>query len=384
MKNFLMRTQRKKSLSLIFSGLLLLVLLVVATIPITKAETQIPPFFLLSVSPESNSVIQGQSTTYTVTLESTFGFSQVVSLTASELPFDSSSSFSPATVTPTSSGVTSTLTIQTSASTPPTTRTLTITGTAGSLYTFRTVQLTVTPTAATTFSVLVSPASRSVNQGQSATYTVTSTSSGVFSQVVSLTASGLPDGTSSSFSPATVTPTSSGVTSTLTIQTSTSTPVATSTLTITGTAGPTEKIATASLTVSPQAPKLDHFEFDNIGTQNINSVFNVRIIAKDQTNATFAGYSGSGTLSDYSGFVANVTFSNGTCVTPVNLNRAYNDDKMIIDSGSKSSVSETFNAIDNSPNFTIYYIVAGILIPAVVIGGVVVYVKMKKRPIPPP
>jgi len=69
--------------------------------------------FSMSASPASQSVFPGQSTTYTVTLTGSGGFSQPVSLTAAGVPTGASSSFSPGTVTPTSSGVTSTLTIQT-------------------------------------------------------------------------------------------------------------------------------------------------------------------------------------------------------------------------------------------------------------------------------
>ncbi len=133
----------------------------------------------------------------------------------------------------------------------------------------------------------------------------------------------------------------------------------------------------------PTQPVLDHFEIENIGSQNINSAFNVRITAKDKTNATFIGYSGSGTLSDYTSFVTNANFSNGICVAQVKLDRAYTDNKMILNCDGKSAQSNTFNAVDISPNFTIYYIAAGILIPIVAIVAIVV-LKMKKRSLPPP
>lgn len=106
---------------------------------------------------------------------------------------------------------------------------------------------TTPPPPANDFSVALSPASGSVNPGQSATSTVgTSVTSGS-AVTVQLAASGLPAGATASFSPASVT---AGKSSTLTVGTSASTPAGTYSVTVTGTAGSTSHSATYTLTVN--------------------------------------------------------------------------------------------------------------------------------------
>ncbi len=106
----------------------------------------VTPDFNITVLPAMQPVKAGQTTAFTVSLVGSGGFSQPVALTAAGLPTGASGIFSPASVTPTSSGATTTLTIQTGDSTPPATSTLTITGTAGALTHSATVQLVVNPT----------------------------------------------------------------------------------------------------------------------------------------------------------------------------------------------------------------------------------------------
>ncbi|RLG55505.1 MAG: hypothetical protein DRN95_07785, partial [Candidatus Hydrothermarchaeota archaeon] len=86
------------------------------------------PDFTISATPSSGTVVQGGSTTYTVSLTSQNGFSSSVSLSISGLPSGCTHNFNPDSVTPTGS---STLTVTTSTSTPTGTYTLTITGTGG-------------------------------------------------------------------------------------------------------------------------------------------------------------------------------------------------------------------------------------------------------------
>lgn len=75
----------------------------------------------------------------------------------------------------------------------------------------------------TDFSLDVSPASRTINAGQSAVYTVTITPElGSFGNSVSLACSNLPSRTSCSFSPSQLTPNNSSVTSALTVSTTAS------------------------------------------------------------------------------------------------------------------------------------------------------------------
>ncbi|MEW2377124.1 S8 family serine peptidase [Micromonospora sp. NPDC047812] len=99
--------------------------------------------FSVSVSPTSGSTAPGGSVTATVGTATTNGSAQSVSLSASGLPSGAIASFSPATVT---SGGSSTLTISTSASTPPGTYSVTVTGTAASGSRTATYSLTVTGT----------------------------------------------------------------------------------------------------------------------------------------------------------------------------------------------------------------------------------------------
>jgi fibronectin type 3 domain-containing protein len=127
--------------------------------PPTRTITVLPPSadFSIAVSPSSQEVIPGQSTTFTVTVSSLSGFNGLVTLSVgSENGFPSgitSGGFSPSSIT--GSGA-STLRINTTTSATPYALSLTITGTAG----------TITHTASTTLLVrLASPASLTATPG---------------------------------------------------------------------------------------------------------------------------------------------------------------------------------------------------------------------------
>jgi subtilase family serine protease len=83
------------------------------------------PDFSLSASPAARTVRHGRGTTYAVNISASGGFSGTVTLSASGLPTGATASFSPASITPSSS---STMTVKTSNSTPTQSYTLTITG----------------------------------------------------------------------------------------------------------------------------------------------------------------------------------------------------------------------------------------------------------------
>jgi subtilisin family serine protease len=85
--------------------------------------------FSVAVSPASGSTPQGGAVSTTVVTTTTSGSPQAVSLSASGLPAGATATFVPSTVT---SGANSSLTIQTSASTPAGSYTVTITGTGSS------------------------------------------------------------------------------------------------------------------------------------------------------------------------------------------------------------------------------------------------------------
>src|SRR6266849_2719974 len=101
------------------------------------------PDFTIAATPGSRSVVQGNSTTYTVSVGALNGFTGTVSLGASGLPSGANASFNPASI---SGSGTATLTVTTATSTPAGNYTLTITGTSGSLSHPANVTLTVTGT----------------------------------------------------------------------------------------------------------------------------------------------------------------------------------------------------------------------------------------------
>jgi hypothetical protein len=96
--------------------------------------------FALSAAPPSRTVFRGQSTTYTVTVTTSGGFSGTVTFGTGSLPPGVSASFNP----PSGTGAGSSLmTVTTQRLTPVGTHTLTITGTSGSVMRTTTVQLIV-------------------------------------------------------------------------------------------------------------------------------------------------------------------------------------------------------------------------------------------------
>ena len=94
------------------------------------ATPPLPPDFSLSASPVSATVSRGSSTTYTITVGVSQGFTGTVTSSVSGLPSRASATFAP---NPVSAGGSSTMTVTTNTRTPKGTYTLTVTGTAGSL-----------------------------------------------------------------------------------------------------------------------------------------------------------------------------------------------------------------------------------------------------------
>lgn len=216
---------------------------------VNRAIPSTAPDFSISMSPSSSTVTAGGSTTYTVTVTPSGGFSGSVSFSVSGLPSGATGSFNLTSVT--GSGST-TLTVTTTTGTLSGSSTLTVTGTSGSSTHTATATLVVNPVQPTPdFSISVSPASSSVKRGNSTAYTITVTSLSGFSGQVSLSVSGLPSRTSASFNPNPVS-VSSGTsgTSTMTVTTSGRTTPTTRTLTIRGTSGALTHSTTATLIVT--------------------------------------------------------------------------------------------------------------------------------------
>jgi N,N-dimethylformamidase beta subunit-like protein len=195
-----------------------------------------PPDFTLSASPSSQTVLQGGSTSYGVTIGRTGGFAGLVSLSVTGLPAGANGTFTPNPAT-----ASSTLSVTMDTSTPTGTYPLTITGVSGTLTHTATVSLIVF---IPDFS-LSAPSGQAV-QGGSTSYPVTISPTNGFIGQVSLSLTGLPSGASGSFTPNPAT-----ASSTLSITTDMSTPTGTYTLTITGASGILTHTITVSLAVVP-------------------------------------------------------------------------------------------------------------------------------------
>lgn len=172
--------------------------------------------YTITASPSDKTVLAGESAQYTATLTLLSGSPTAVTLSETGGPSGSTPTFSPASVAPTISGATSTLSVATSA-----------TGGIGDLA--MTVQ-GAGPTRSTSvnlhvykFTVGISPSDVTVLRGRSASYAVTltlvggSTTTGVPS--IALSSMNLPSDSSASFTPASVTPIFGGATSTLQVGT---------------------------------------------------------------------------------------------------------------------------------------------------------------------
>jgi subtilase family serine protease len=198
------------------------------------------PDFSISASPNTQTVAQGGSANYTITITPSNGFNSVVSLSVNGLPTGANGAFTP---NPTISS--SSLSVTTSSSTPAGTYTLTISGASGSLTRTTTVTLVVNPPIPPGFTLSASPASRTVKRGSSTTYAITITPAGGFTGSVTLSVSRLPSRTTGTFSP---NPTTSS--STLTITTSSGTARGTYKLTITGSSNGLTSTTTVTLVVT--------------------------------------------------------------------------------------------------------------------------------------
>ncbi|MGW3602754.1 S8 family serine peptidase [Micromonospora sp. NPDC005161] len=201
-----------------------------------------PPDFGLVAAPTSAGVVAGGSTGYTIGVTGLNGFTGTVGLSLSGLPASvGTGSFSPSVVVRPGSA---SLRIATSGSAPPGTYALTVTGTSSSKSHSTGITLVVTP--APDFSLTVSPSAATVQRGQTATYAVSTSAIGGFAGTVALSVTGLPTGSSASFTP---NPVGAAGASTLRVNTASRTPRGTFAMVITGTSGSLVHQATATLIV---------------------------------------------------------------------------------------------------------------------------------------
>jgi DNA primase len=141
------------------------------------------PDFSVAVTPSSQVVAPGGSTSYAVSTDRKGGFVDPVTLTVTGLPSGATGTFAP---NPTTGS--STLSVTTNAATPIGVYTLTITGVAGSLTRTSTTTLTVS---LPDFALSATPSSRTVTPGSPTSYSVTIAPLSGFSGQVTLSVSGL-------------------------------------------------------------------------------------------------------------------------------------------------------------------------------------------------
>ncbi|HUZ47099.1 MAG TPA: hypothetical protein VMW54_10730 [Terriglobia bacterium] len=206
-----------------------------------------PPTFSLSTSGSPQSVTQGGTASFGISVSALYGFNSDVTLTVtSGCPSSPTGacSFSPSTIT--GGNGNATLNVATDATTTAQTYTINISASGGGVTQTASVSLTVNSAATSgNFSLSASPGSVSLRGNSTAVYTVTVAPSGGFNGPVQLYISGLPNGASGGFSPNPATSTTNW-SSTLSVNTN-NVKKGSYTLTITGISGSLASSTTVSL-----------------------------------------------------------------------------------------------------------------------------------------
>src|SRR2546422_883483 len=202
------------------------------------------PDFSLSATPTSTPFPQGAIPIYTVNISPSGGFTGLVTFSASGFPTGATASFSPNPATGSA-----TMTVSTTATTSTGSISWTITATSGNLSHTTSVSLVVNAAAVPDFSLSATPASQTVVQGGSTTYTANISRLGGFTGGVTFSVSGLPAGSTGTFTPNPAAANSS----TLTVTTAATTPTGSSLLTITGAGGALTRTTSVTLIVTAPA-----------------------------------------------------------------------------------------------------------------------------------
>ena len=208
-----------------------------------------PPFdFSISVSPPTQKVIAGESTSYVIVVSLVSGTTQPVSLSLAGLPSGATYSFNPPSSAPTFQ---STLEIYTTKTTKAGTYTLSLTASGGG--TTKTASLTLEIEAAPEedFNIVVAPTSSEIQQGEIATHTIIVNALAGFKAAVDLSVSGLPTEATASFGQTRISP---GGTTTLTIKISRRTPTGAYAITVVASGGGKTHDATIALTIKEGRP----------------------------------------------------------------------------------------------------------------------------------
>ena len=161
------------------------------------------PSISVSVSPSTKTVVQGESTTFQVTVAAQY-YSGIVQLSLTGLPSGVTYSFNPSQGTPPFNSI---LTIATSSSTPVGTHTITVKGTGTGVSDQKTITLKVVKPAA--FILSLSPPSLTIQQGGSGTTTITVNPISGYNKKVTISLISAPPGVTASFSTNPVNPGSS-------------------------------------------------------------------------------------------------------------------------------------------------------------------------------
>jgi subtilisin family serine protease len=202
------------------------------------------PDFSVGLSPTSVTTVAGGTAAFSVDVGSLDGFNGDVGLSVSGLPEGASGTLSPAAI-PGGIGSAS-LDVTTNALLASGSYPFTVTATSGG--TTHTAPATLVVDPAPDFSLVASPASRSVVAGAGSSYAVSVGALHGFSGTVGLSVTGLPAGVgSATFSPANVPGHGS---STLSVATSASAPAGSYVLTLSGTSGTVTHSAQVTLVVS--------------------------------------------------------------------------------------------------------------------------------------
>jgi hypothetical protein len=203
------------------------------------------PEFTLGVSPTGVSVTQGFSGAVLVTTTSIDGFAGTINLTTGPLPAGVTATFLPPAIV---GGGNSTLFLAASSTAAIVTSVpVTVTGTSGSFVHSATVTLAVLAAPVPDFSIAETPSTVTVVTGGTASISVAVFAEGGFAGVVDLAATGLPNGVSAAFSPASL---AGGGFATLTLAASdTADLTPASTITITGSSGSLSHSVTFVLSV---------------------------------------------------------------------------------------------------------------------------------------
>jgi uncharacterized membrane protein len=211
-----------------------------------EGTTEPTPAIDITASAATATVTQGGTASVTVTLTRSGGFTGDVTLAVTGL----STNLTAPNVTIPSGSTTGVVTYTAAATAATGTANTTITAT-GTGVTAKTAAVAVTVNAAPTpsFTMALTPATQSVNQGSNATVTVNLTRTNGFTGTVNLAATGLPNGVTAAFAPAAAT----GNTSTLTLTASATATTGPATVTVTGTSGTITQTATLALTVNAPA-----------------------------------------------------------------------------------------------------------------------------------